>query len=56
VDVDDPHVIPSDEADQHATISCRCGATTEAVTRANGSTAWLVIHRSFSGREMWKPR
>lgn len=55
MDVDDPHVIPVDEADQHLTIGCPCGATTEAVQRPDGSTGWLVIHRRFDFGELLDP-
>jgi hypothetical protein len=52
VDVDDPHVLPSDEADQHATFGCPCGATTEPVLRPDKSVDWLTVHRRWDGRDL----
>ncbi|MFY1689106.1 hypothetical protein [Plantactinospora sp. WMMB782] len=55
MDVDDPHVIPTGEVPRHATVGCRCGATTEAVQRRDGTTAWLTIHRRWDGRDLLRP-
>ncbi|MGI5214872.1 hypothetical protein [Plantactinospora sp. CA-290183] len=54
--IDDPHVLPPDEADRHLTISCPCGATSESAQRRDGSTAWLTIHRRWDGRDAWESR
>jgi hypothetical protein len=55
VDLGDPHVIPPDEADQHATYGCPCGAQTEAATRPDGSVGWLTVHRRFDGKPLIGP-
>jgi hypothetical protein len=46
------HVVPVDDLIAHETTEdCVCGPTNEPVPRADGSTAWVIVHHSLDGRE-----
>lgn len=49
------HVMPVGDLIEHdnsGVTDCVCGATTEPVPAADGSTGWLVVHHSLDGREL----
>ena len=47
------HLLPLDDLFHHEDVAndCPCGPTTKAVEREDGSTDWVVVHRTLDGRE-----
>lgn len=46
------HVAPlSDVVEHEDSDTCPCGPTLQEETRADGTSAWLVVHHSLDGRE-----
>lgn len=49
------HAVPLGDLIEHDTSAaeadCVCGPRTTAVPRDDGSTGWLITHRSLDGRE-----
>jgi hypothetical protein len=45
------HVTPIDDLVEHeCTDACVCGATTEPVSRDDGSMGWIMVHHALDGR------